>query len=225
MTTVRPIVHTDHPDRYELLLSALGGVSVVRELGWNVLEFASGRVALQAPTDEIAPGTVVLTLEMEDLDAWAEQRGVAEEDMPGGRAVPLGIGDGVVVRATLPTSANSAAGGRTSLLPIWMTSDVARAAALLESAGLEVTARTGNGRWVELRSDDGGVAVHETPEEADGGMLLSFLHAGDVEALVPLLEEIGADPRVVDGPNGRTVRVANPDGGERLWIHERRPAE
>lgn len=225
MTTVRPVVHTDHPERYVRLLGALGGVSVVHELGWDVLEFAQGRIAVQAPVEGLPPGTLALNLEMEDLDEWAARRGHGEEDLPGGRAVPLGIGDGVVVRATLPTSANSAAGGPTSLLPIWMTADVAGAVSLLESAGLEVMERRGNGRWVQLRSDDGLVAVHAPPEDVDTGMHLSFLHAGDVEALVPALQEVGTDPRIVDGPNGRTLRLANPDGGERLWVHERGPAE
>lgn len=232
--TVRPIVFTAHPDRWQRMLTALGARVVVERPGWTVLACAGGRVAVHDVDDgDHLAGTVRLAFEVPDLEAFHTERAVAVASA-GAVIEREAAGHGELLRVTAPDGTvlqvdRAEPGGDTApsascpaVMPLWYTPEPARARAVLEALGLVAHIAADSGGWVDLTAPAGGGrhAVHHA--EASGSEL-SFEH-DDVAALAETVAAAGVAVDVVDESYGRSARVAGPEAPDdlaaRVWVNE-----
>lgn len=210
MIIARPIQYTANPGAYRELFTALGLVPLVSEGDWEVYAAGSGRVALHTvPVGDPLDGAADLGFESDDLGSL------------GWEVIAEGGIQAVVVPAeltliVLDDTPGDDEPGPLSAVALWMTPDVANAAATLEKLGLRRQVASNTGGWVQLRADAGLAAVHES---AAPSAELSFEYAGDAGALLPALEPFGG--RIIDETYGRTLLVDRPGGGDPIWITER----
>jgi hypothetical protein len=226
--TVRPILHTGHTADWVRLLAALDAETVSSIPEWTEVELGlGGRLALHSCIAcELYPdsreGGVDLGFETDDLDAFASAvtptSGMTVElvDAPHGRAVRVVGRDGLAFHVD-ERLAGPAPARRTSWVKqLWVSTDVAAAAADLEALGLRTRWATTNGRGVELVAAEGGVLVHI----ADAGTIGAIfeLDVVDLGAAHRALLDAGFAHDVIDETNGRTLKVTMPGWDSPLWV-------
>lgn len=217
-TTVEQIVYTAHPARWHEIAEALGLTPFLPPTDdWAEFD-GRGVLAVHALPDGREEGAVDLHVLVGDLDV-AERalqgREVTRTELEGvGEILLVRAGSGLVV--SVSGGARDADRGTVAVQPIWFQDDVAEARGVLEALGLRAGIAADGGGWIELQADGGGsVGVHSASGRAEGegaGFGLSFLAAGDLEALALRLRAVGVDAHVVDEAYGRSVRFAGPGG-------------
>lgn len=236
MIGVRPIRFTANTEQFRPIWTALGAVTVVDAEGWTVHQFGSGRIALHhadAAQARTSPGATTLAFEVDALDPWVDQVRAARpeldltvEEFGHGRSALVAGPDGLVIQidsredgeevkdVTVATVATGV-----SVLPIWYTSDTEAAARTLEALGARRRIVSDSGNWIDLVCPGGGlVAVHHGDvTEA----VLAFEYDGNVEELSPALTHGGVDAVLIDETYARSLRVPDPEHGERIWINEK----
>ncbi|GAA1157650.1 hypothetical protein [Ornithinicoccus hortensis] len=226
MITARPIRFTDDLPAWRELLGAVGATTVSDADGWTVYAVGSGRLALHAASEEWPNGLTTLGFEVDDLDAWAAS--AAEAGAPvvvgeaaHGRAGTVTAGDGTTFTVDPAETARDEAPADPALmvLPIWYTPQSEEARRILGTLGIRERITGDNGVWTDLTCDGGGlVAVHRADTV---GVELGFEYAGDIEALIPLVERSGRTPALIDESHNRTLRIPDPDRPDRdLWVNE-----
>lgn len=232
MIIVRPVQYTSRVAQYRELFGVLGLAELPPDRAgdatadWTVFRAGSGRVGLHAvPAGDPLDGRASLGFETDQLDAVAERLAgtcdLRRFGRSGGRAIEATAPDGLALVFLAPT-AGDVAPQKTELsaLGLWMTADVAGAARVLQSLGLEGRVRSESGGWFQASADGGGLAaVHEGAAQPHAE--LSFEYAGDVDALAERLRAAGIGCSVVDESYGRTLLVDRPGGGEPIWVNER----
>ncbi|MGW8483504.1 hypothetical protein ACWGJP_10215 [Microbacterium sp. NPDC055903] len=216
MTVVQQIVYTAAPERWWALAEALGFVAAAPPSPeWGEFH-ADGILAVHRAYADRAPGRADIHLLVDDLDA-------AEAALSGfdvSRAEMVGVGELLTVTAGSGVAITVAAGsartsGPISVQPIWFQSDLAEPRAVLAALGLHADIAADGGGWVEFRADAGSVGLHA----GDPGIGASFEARGDLEALAARLGEAGFSASVVDEAYARTIRIADPDGGEDICVN------
>lgn len=217
MTVVQQILYTDNPERWWALAEALGFVAPYPPTpAWGEFR-ADGVLAVHGATAEHRPGATDIHLLVADLDVAASALSAFDAT----RDVMEGVGEMLVVRAAsgTPISVSEGAVQRgvsgIAVQPIWFQEDLAEPRAILEALGFRAGIAADGGGWVEMLGDGGSVGLH-TGEPRIG---LSFEARGDLDALADRLQDAGFAASVVDEAFARTVRVADPDGGEEIWIN------
>lgn len=178
-----------------------------------------GTLAIHHATPEHPSGSVGIHLLVDDLDA--AQSALSSFDVE--RATMEGIGDALTVRASSGVALTVSGGGRETrsadlaVQPIWFQPDLDQPSLILQALGLRPRTTSERGGWVELAADGGGlVGLHH----ADAPRIeVSFLAAGDLDALASRLREAGFDAAVIDEAYARTVRVPHPDGSDEVQIN------
>lgn len=217
MTVVQQILFTAQPERWWALAEALGFTAPFPpSAAWGEFH-ADGSLALHPVSDEYPAGRVDLHLLVDDLDA-AERALAAyaprRSTMAGvGELVTLATASGIAL--TVAQGAAEPASDNVSAQPIWFAEDLAEPRAILEALGLRADIASDRGGWVEMRAAAGSVGLHA----GEARIGLSFEARGDLEALAARLQDAGFDAAVVDEAFARTVRVADPDGGDEIWIN------
>lgn len=245
----RPIRFTSHLTAFQYLLTALGGTTIVEDDGWVVIALDSGRLALHVAGDEKPSGFTTLGFEVVDLDAFAatataagvdvrlQQQGEdryavvrADEGLvftvEDGLDVTVEDGFDVTVEDGLDGDIENraeAASGETgvglSIMPLWYSTDVDGARAMIRGIGAHPRMRSDSGVWTDFACDTGGlVAVHA---DVTTSTALSFEYDGDLDALADRLRSRGIDARIIDENYSRVLLVPDPDGGADLWINLR----
>lgn len=225
MLRVTPIHFTDDPAGWARLLGVLGLAHAVDTDGWHEFDAASGRVRLHSPDAGHAAGTTRLAFEVGDLDEFARrtrQAGTAVvlSEEGHGRTATITGPDGLAFIATVEAARPEPAAADPALhvLGLWMTPDPEGAAQTLRHIGARPDIASDSGGWTQLRAKNGGlVASHSGPSAQ---ATLGFQYDGDAQVLLAPLVAAGLDARLVDESYGRTVLVADPDGGGDLWITE-----
>lgn len=221
---VQQIVYTEQPERWHALAQALGFTPPyppTRE--WAEFD-GGGSLAVHHALPEHPAGTVDLHLLVDDLAAAASSLapfGATSEEMEGvGPLLRVTSPEGVALTVSAGARATQA---DVVVQPIWFADDLAAPRRILESLGFTAGVVGDAGGWVELEASGGGmVALHAlaTADTADApGHGLSFLARGDLDALADSVRRAGFDADVIDEAYGRTVRVADPDGGPAVWIN------
>ncbi len=217
MTVVQQIVYTSAPERWWALAEVLG-FSATGEPSPDWGEFdGDGILAVHHAVDGHPAGTCDLHLLVDDLDAAADA--VSGSDPT--REYMEGVGDVLTVRGasgmtiTVSGGARPMPGGATAVQPIWFQHDVDEARAILEALGLRASITSDRGGWVELASAGGSVGLHS----GEPRIGLSFLASGDLDDLAVRLTDAGFPASVVDEAYARTIRIADPDGGEEIWVN------
>lgn len=227
MTVVQQIVYTEHPTDWWKLAETLGFVAPFPPSpGWS--EFHSdGVLAVHGATSEHRPA-------MTDIHLIVADVGVAASSLSGFAATQVsmeGVGEILVVRAASGISISVSEGavqggaGDISVQPIWFQRDLAEPRAILEALGFRAGIAADRGGWVEMLSDGGSVGLHVAdpnvadPDAREPRLGLSFEARGDLDALASRLQDAGFAASVVDEAFTRTVRVADPDGGDEIWIN------
>lgn len=217
MTVVQQILYTEQPERWWALAEALGFVAPYPPAPEWAEFHADGVVAVHAATEELRPGRTDIHLIVEDLDAAASALrafDVAPTTMEG-------VGAMLVVRAASGISISVAEGavqrgvGDIAVQPIWFQEDLAEPRAILEALGFRAGITADRGGYVEMLCDGGIVLLHS----GDPRLGLSFEARGDLDALTSRLQDAGFEASVVDEAFARTVRIADPDGGDEVWIN------
>lgn len=108
-------------------------------------------------------------------------------------------------------------------MPILFVRDVKASLGLFKLLGLRLRARSRNGRWAELESRSGALALHAADSKEEQRVEMTFESLGPLEPLVAALKAGGhAVGDVVDEGFGRSVAVTDPNGLElRIDEHER----
>ncbi|GAA3646897.1 hypothetical protein [Microbacterium marinilacus] len=224
MTTVQQIRYTDHPERWHALAGALGLTPPYRPTPeWAEFE-GDGVLAIHRATPDRPAGAVDLHVLAADLDAAAEAVAAfdtAREEMADvGAVLRIAAVDGVAVTVSAGVRAPR---GDLAMQPIWFAHDLDEPRRLLEALGLRAQIVGDRGGWVDLAAPGGGaVGLHAvaTADMADAPSIgLSFLAAGDLDALARRVRAAGFDAAVIDESYGRTIRIPDPDGGEEIWIN------
>lgn len=224
--TPRPIRFTGDIPAWQRILETLGGALLDEHPGWLVYQLGGGRVALHAASEEQPAGRTVLTVEdptplAKAVDA-AAARGVPVtlEDSDHGPAGHVRPTDGTFLWLDQPTPGEAQA-TRTELstLQIWYGPDAGMIRGVLEGLGAQPRLVGDNGTWTDFTYAGGGLAAAHAAEET--GTELAFEWAGDVEEAKALLDAAGIDSVLIDETYSRTLQVADPDGGKRVWINER----
>lgn len=247
MLRLRPIRTTEHFDAWTRLLKTLG-FTLALDLG-DRLEFDSpqGRVALHlasaagtgvggtagsgtagsgADADAVAgSGATRLAFEVGDLDEFARRTreagtGVVINESSAGRTAVIAAPDGLEMIAAVEKERPEPARSPVRVMPVWTTADVDGAARTLRNLGAK-TLLTGDG-WTQLRAKNGGFVGVRAGSAT--GIELAFEYDGDAESLAGLLATAGLATRVTKETTGRTVAVADPDGGADIRIAERSAA-
>lgn len=231
--TVQPIRYTSNVDGWLELVSALGGRTIVSDGLWHVCALPSGRLAIHGvdPHDPQA-GSTQLRLAVPDITAALTRNAdalaatgataTAQEAAHGLQGVVTGS-DGMNVyldAADPPTAADEVAPTGAAVLPLWMTPDVASAAAVLAALRLTRRITSDSGDWSDFTAPGGGlIAGHGGPLD----VILSFEHP-DLDELLAPLAEAGIRATVVDETYARTLRIANPDAPDdvdsEIWVNE-----
>ena len=217
MTVVQQIVYTERPERWWALAEALGFVAPFPPAPEWAEFHADGVLAVHGATPEQRPGMTDIHLIVAELDA--AERALAAFDVE--RTVMSGVGDMLVVRAasgirvSVSEGAVQRGAGAISVQPIWFRPDLAEPRAILEALGFRAGIAADAGGWVEMLCDGGSVGLHA----GDPQIGLSFEARGDLDALVERLTAAGFAASVVDEAYARTVRIANPDGGDEVCIN------
>ena len=227
--TPRPIRFTADLPAWQRILTTLGGTLISEHPGWLVYQLGGGRVALHAASETQPAGSTTLAVEdpaelTKAVDA-AAARGVpvALEESDHGPAGHVRAGDGTFVWLDSPTPVEVGDGLTTrpelSTLPIWYGPDTGLIRGVLEGLGARPRLVGDDGTWTDLTYPGGGLAAVHAAE--DSGTELAFEWDGDVEQAQRLLEAEGIDCLLIDETYSRTLQVADPDGGKRVWINER----
>jgi hypothetical protein len=170
--TVRPVVHTDYLAVWLGIFGALGAVALTADPMWTELQLDRGRVTLTALNRGAAEGDVSLGFETPGLGIYAASilppdgmvvEKFVTEDYESLRVVGRDGTEFLIdERLAGPPLPEQAA---TAIRAVWVTSDVSRTAAELESLGLRRRLTQVNGRTIDLRAAEGDVLVHTS----DGG--------------------------------------------------------
>lgn len=224
--TPRPIRFTGDTPGWQRILETLGGTLISEHPGWLVYQLGGGRVALHSASAEQPPGRTVLAVEdptplRQAVDA-AAARGVPVtlEDSDHGPAGHVRPTDGTFLWLDQPTPGDArATRPELSTMQIWYGPDTGLIRGVLEGMGAQPRLVGDDGVWTDLSYPGGGLAAVHAAEET--GTELAFKWAGDVEDAQALLEEAGVECLLIDETYSRTLQVADPDGGERVWINER----
>lgn len=217
MSVVQQIVYTEHPTDWWKLAESLGFIAAFPPApGWSEFH-ADGVLAVHPATPEHRAGMTDIHLIVADLDAAASA-------LSGFSATPMsmaGVGEMLVVRAasaiTISVSEGAVQGGAGNIAvqPIWFQEDLTEPRQILEALGFRGGITADRGGWVEMLGDGGSVGLHEGHPRIG----LSFEERGDLDAVASRLQDAGFAASVVDEAFTRTVRVADPDGGEEIWIN------
>lgn len=116
-------------------------------------------------------------------------------------------------------ASGQAARSSLSVLPIWYGPDIGLIRGVLEGLGARPRIVGDAGTWTDLTFEGGGLSAVHAAEQP--GVELSFEWDGDVEEAQQLLEAVGIDCLLIDETYSRTLQIADPDGGKRVWINER----
>lgn len=227
--TPRPIRFTADIPAWQRILSTLGGTLISEHPGWLVYQLGGGRVALHAASEAQPAGSTTLAVEdpadlSKAVDA-AAARGVPVtlEESDHGPAGVVRAPDGTLVWLDSPTpvevGTGSASRPELSTLQIWYGPDTGLIRGVLEGLGATPRLVGDDGTWTDLAYPGGGLAAAHAADES--GTELGFEWDGDVERARQLLEAEGIDCVLIDETYSRTLQVADPDGGKRVWINER----
>lgn len=226
MITARPIRFTADLPAWRELLGALGATLLTDTDGWTVYAVGSGRLALHAASEARPSGLTILGFEVTDLDAWAAaatQAGapMVIEETEHGTAGTVTAGDGTTftLDPATPAEEDAPTGSSLLVLPIWYTHDTEAARSVIEALGARTRIAGDNGVWIDFTCAGGGlVAVHRADTV---GVELGFEFAGDVESLIPAVQQTGATATLIDESHNRTLRITDPDlPGRELWVNE-----
>lgn len=233
--TPRPIRFTADIAAWQTILQALGGTLISEHPGWLVYQLGGGRLALHAAGPEQPAGSTVLAVETptplrQAVDAAAAHGvPVTLEESDHGEAGHVRATDGTFLWLDAPTSVTATGSGtdgsatrpELSTLQIWYGPDTGMIRGTLEALGAQPRLVGDDGRWTDLSYPGGGLAAAHVSGSADGpGAELAFEWAGDVEDAKALLDEAGVESVLIDESYGRTLQVADPDGGPAVWINE-----
>lgn len=214
-----PIRYTADPARWRPTLDALGASVVIDSPEWQTFQLGSGQLSLHRH-DEVS---TELWFHVDDLDqavAALERAGCAVrvDDVGFGRALFATAPDGLRFGADVqPPGAERARDAELAVMPLWCTPDVEGAVGVLVALGARRRLTSESGVWADLVTDGGRVGVHlADATEAQ----LALEHDGDLAALLERLRSAGVDAIRIDEAYGATVQIADPDGGERIWINE-----
>ncbi|MGO2747445.1 hypothetical protein [Microbacterium sp.] len=217
MTVVQQIIYTAQPERWWKLAETLGLVAPFPpEPGWGEFH-ADGVLAVHGATAAHPPGKTDIHLVVEDLDAAAS----ALASFPVSRGRMDGVGEMLVVRAASGVSISVSEGavqrgiGSIAVQPGWFQEDLTEPRAILEALGFLAGIVADGGGFVEMLCDGGIVMLHA----GEPRIGRSFEAQGDLDALAARLQGAGFAASVVDEAFARTVRVADPDGGDEVWIN------
>jgi hypothetical protein len=224
--TPRPIRFTADLPAWQLILETLGGTLISEHPGWLVYQLGGGRVALHAAHPDQPAGTTTIAVETPtDLTQAVQQAAARDvpvtlEDSDHGPAGHVRASDGTFLWLDTPTTGEGqATRPELHVLPIWYGPDTTMPRSVLEALGGRPRIVGDDGTWTDLTFDGGGLAaVHGADER---GTELGFEWAGDVEDAQRLLTAAGIDCLLIDETYSRTLQVADPDGGTRIWINER----
>ncbi|WP_104167056.1 VOC family protein [Arthrobacter sp. SX1312] len=221
MLRVRPLVHTPDLPGAASFLRTLGLAPAqhpVPTASCAVFDAGSGRVALHACTPgSEEDGTVTLAFDVSDVREFARRTAEA------GTAVGLSDeGHGLAARVTAPDGLSFLAGvgpretgappSPLAVLALWHTPDVGPAAKVLGDIGGKPRTSSDAGTWHDFRAKNGGlVAVSAGPRTA---VDLAFEYDGDVRGILAGLAAGGPEAVVVEGADGRSLRVRAPWGAE-----------
>lgn len=217
MTVVQQIIYTEQPERWWQLAEALGFVAPFPpSADW--CEFhADGVLAVYAATPEHPAGAVDIHLVVEDLDAAASALSAFDA-----RPVTMeGVGEMLTVRAASGISVSVSEGavqrgaGSIAVQPTWFQADLTEPRTTLEALGFRAGITADGGGWVEMLCDGGLVGLHV----GESRVGLSFEARGDLDALASRVQDAGFEASVVDEAFARTIRIADPDGGDEIWIN------
>lgn len=215
MTVVQQIVYTEHPERWWALAEVLGFVAPPTPAPeWGAFH-ADGVFAVHRAFEDRAVGASDIHLLVDDLDA------AALVGFGATRSVMEGVGEVVTVRAasgltiTVSAGAPEAEARVVSVQPIWFQQDLAEPRAILEALGLRPGIVSDGGGWVEMLAGGGSVGLHA----GEPRIGIGFEARGDLDELVARLEAAGFAASVVDEAFARTVRIADPDGGDDIWVN------
>lgn len=223
MIIVQQIVYTDRAERWHALAEALGLVALYpASPDWG--EFGGdGVLAVHRAHEERPAGAVDMNLIVDDLEA--AERALAGFSVT--RDTMDMVGEYLTVRtasgAEIPVFSGAIPlEGEITVQPIWFHEDIAEARTILEALGMRVNITADRGGWVDMRADAGAIGVHSVSGRSEGsgpGIGLSFEASGDLDALAARLADVGFAASVLDEAYGRSLRVADPDGGADVWIH------
>lgn len=224
--TPRPIRFTADIPGWQRILETLGATLLSEHPGWLVYQLGGGRVALHAAHPDQPAGTTTLAVETPvDLGqavATAADQGVpiTLEDSDHGPAGHVRAEDGTFLWLDAPTPGEGkAARPELSTLQIWYGTDAGMIRDVLEGLGARPRIVSDDGMWTDFSFDGGGLSAAHA---SDGSSTeLAFEWDGDVEEAQRLLTAAGLDALLIDEAYSRTVQVADPDGGPRVWINER----
>lgn len=216
MTVVQQILYTGHPVAWWRLAEALGFVApFTPEPGWGEFH-ADGVLAVHRATDEHRPGMTDIHLVVEDLDVAAAalsgfdvaattMDGVGEMLVRTASGLSISVSEGAVQRGS----------GDIAVQPTWFQPDLAEPRAILEALGFRAGIVADGGGWIEMLCDGGSVGLHAGKPRIG----LSFEARGDLETLAGRLRDAGFEASIVDEAFARTIRIADPDGGDEIWIN------
>lgn len=217
MTVVQQIIYTEAPERWWALAEAMGFVAPFEpDTAWAEFH-ADGVLAVHGATAEHRPG-------LTDIHLLVEQLGAAASALEGFDVEQLtmdGVGEMLTVRAASGISVSVSEGaaqrgaGSIAVQPTWFQQDLAEPKAILEALGFRSGITADGGGWVEMLCDGGAIGLH-AGEPRIGA---SFETRDDVDVLAGRLRDAGFAASVVDEAFNRTVRVADPDGGDEVWIN------
>lgn len=222
MTVVQQIIYSEYPATWWKLAEALGFVAPFPPApGWGEFH-ADGVLAVHNATPEHRPGMTDIHLIVEDLDAAAS----ALSKFNTTPTSMEGVGEMLVVRAASGISISVSEGavqggvGDAAVQPIWFQEDLTEPRAILEALGFRGGIVADRGGWIEMLGGGGSVGLHAVDADAPEPKIgLSFEARGDLDALVSRLQDVGFAASIVDEAFTRTVRVADPDGGDDVWIN------
>lgn len=227
--TPRPIRFTAEIPGWQRILESLGGSLISEHPGWLVYQLGGGRVALHAASEEQPAGTTTLAVEdpteLTKAVQAAAARGVPVtlEESDHGPAGVVRAGDGTLLWLDSPTPVEVGPGTaerpQLSTLQIWYGQDTGLIRGVLEGLGATPRLVGDDGTWIDLTYPGGGLAAAHAADAT--GTELAFEWDGDVEQAQRLLEAEGIDSMLIDETYSRTLQVADPDGGKRIWINER----
>lgn len=215
--TVQQILYTEQPERWWALAQTLGFTAPYPPAAeWGEFR-ADGVLAVHGATAEYRSGAVDLHVLVDDLDAAASALSSFEAD----RIEMKGVGEMLRVRTasgvaiTVSAGAIAATSRDVAVQPIWFQEQLDEPRRILSALGLRPGIAADRGGWVEMLADGGSIGLHE----GEPRIGLSFEVRDDLNALASRLQDAGFTASVVDEAFVRTVRVADPDGGEEVWIN------